>query len=90
MESVLEANHPSLATSYNNIAATYYVLGQYKEALVYHQKDLAIGELVLGENHPHLVESYDNIALTYHALGQKSKAEEYEAKAMAIRKRRNE
>ena len=37
-EEVLEAKHPDLAQSYNNIGMTYWSMGRYEEALAFHQK----------------------------------------------------
>ena len=84
-DAVLPAEHPDLATSYNNLAGTYGALGQHDKRLDYNLKDLAICEKVLPAEHPDLATSYNNLALTYGALGQHDKRLDYNLKALAIR-----
>jgi tetratricopeptide (TPR) repeat protein len=86
-EKVLPPDHPDLASSYNNLAATYGALGQNDKQLAYHQKALAIREKVLPPDHPDLANSYNNLAATYGALGQNDKRLEYHQKALAIREK---
>ncbi|MBL7103827.1 MAG: tetratricopeptide repeat protein [Bacteroidales bacterium] len=74
-----------LATAYNNIALTYSYLGNYKNALEYNRKAIAICEKVLEPNHPLLATSYNNIAITYIDLGNYEKALEYFQNAITIR-----
>lgn len=75
-----------VAALQNNIALTYRVLGQYKEALSFHQKARDIYEAVLDAKHPDLATFYNNIALTYRDLGQYKKALDYHQKAISIRR----
>lgn len=96
-ESVLEVNHRSLATSYNNIAiaslatsynntaTAYLALGQYEQALGYVRKALSIRESVLEANHPELASSYHSLAAAYHGLGLYEQALGNYQKALAIR-----
>jgi tetratricopeptide (TPR) repeat protein len=51
-EKVLGKNHPDTATTYNNIAITYYKQGKPQKALAYLEKALKIQEKVLGKEHP--------------------------------------
>jgi tetratricopeptide (TPR) repeat protein len=37
---ILPANHPDLATSYNNIGAVNYHMGDYSKALSYYERAL--------------------------------------------------
>ena len=86
-DAVLPAEHPDLAPSYNNLAATYGALGQHDKALDYNLKTLAICDAVLPAEHPDLAPSYNNLAATYGALGQHDKALDYNLKALAIREK---
>jgi tetratricopeptide (TPR) repeat protein len=45
-------NKPSTATSLNNIAELYRMMGKYGEALPLYQRALAICETALGPLHP--------------------------------------
>ena len=45
-------NHPSTATSYNNIGLAYYSKGQFDKAIEYYEKSLKILNTKLGKEHP--------------------------------------
>ena len=77
----------NLAASYNNVCATYYALGDHKQALEYQLKALAICERVLPPDDPDLALSYNNVCATYYALGDHKQALEYQLKALGIRER---
>ena len=79
--------HPSTATSYNNIGLSYGNLGDYPKALEYHFKALAIREKVLGKEHPDTAMSYNNIAGVYDSQGDYPKALEYHFKALDIKEK---
>ncbi len=49
----LGLEHPSVATTYNNLGATYYKKRDYDKAIEYYQKALKIARKRLGANHPH-------------------------------------
>jgi len=83
----LPANHPDLATSYNNIGLVYRSMGEYSKALEYYEKSLEIRKKTLPANHPDLATSYNNIGLVYRSMGEYSKALEYYEKALEIRKK---
>jgi tetratricopeptide (TPR) repeat protein len=53
-QTILSANHPSLATSYNNIGGLCYNRGEYSTALSYLERALNIFQLSLPPNHSHL------------------------------------
>jgi tetratricopeptide (TPR) repeat protein len=61
--------------------------GQYKEALEWYMKALAIREKVLGTDHPCTASTYNNIAIVYYAQGEYEKALEWYNKALAIREK---
>ena len=73
-EKTLPANHPSRATSYNNIGLVYSDMGEYSKALSFHEKALDIYQKTLPANHPDLATSYNNIGLVYSDMGEYSKA----------------
>ena len=76
--------HERMARLQNNIGLTFSDLGQYEEALRYHQKALAIGKSVLDINHLSLATYYNGIAITFNGLGQYKEALCYHRKALAI------
>jgi tetratricopeptide (TPR) repeat protein len=80
----LPANHPHLATSYNNIGNVYYNMGEYSKALSYYEKALEILQKTLPVNHPHLATSYNNIGLVYYNMGEYSKTLSYYEKVLEI------
>jgi tetratricopeptide (TPR) repeat protein len=77
--------HLSLANAQNNIAITYFYLGNYQKSIEFHKKAANIFELFLGSQHPNVALSYHNIASTYHELGLYEKALEFNKKAIDIR-----
>ena len=81
---VLGSDHPSTATTYNNIAGVYKSQGQYDLALEWHQKALVIREKVLGNDHPSTATTYNNIALVYDNQGKYDLALEWYQKALVI------
>ena len=84
LQKALPPNHPSLATSYNNIAGVYDNMGEYSKALSYYDKALEIRQKALPPNHPDLASSYNNIGLVYDNMGEYSKALSYYDKALEI------
>ncbi len=83
-EELYGLEHPSTATSYNNIGLVYDNQGDYGKALEYYLKALAIHEKTLGREHPSTATSYNNIGLVYGNQGDYGKALEYFFKALAI------
>ena len=81
-EEVLDAKHPSLATSYGNIGSMYVRKGA--------TKSLESGKASPSEKkswrqtHPDLATSYNNIGVTYWSLVRYEEALEYFQKALAI------
>jgi tetratricopeptide (TPR) repeat protein len=70
-----------------NQAKGLYQQGQYKEAIVYAEKALAIRRKVLGEEHPGTATTYNNLGILYRNIGNHDKAGSFLQKALAIRKR---
>jgi uncharacterized protein (DUF2225 family) len=68
-EEVLPANHPSLAVSYWNIAATYYDLKKNELAKEYIDKSVDIFENALPANHPYIKNAKSWQEVIYKAMG---------------------
>ena len=67
--------HPSVATSYNNLALLYSSQGRYEEAEPLYRKALEMGQQLLGEGHPSVATSYNNLAGLYLSQGRYEEAE---------------
>jgi tetratricopeptide (TPR) repeat protein len=83
-QKTLPANHPNLATSYNNIGLVCENMGEYSKALSSHEKALEIRQKTLPANHPHLASSYHSIGSVYQNMGEYSKALSFYEKALEI------
>jgi tetratricopeptide (TPR) repeat protein len=83
-QKTLPANHPRLASSYNNIGFVYASMGEYSKALSYYEKALEIRQKTLPENHPDFAQSYNNIGSAYDSMGEYSKALSYYDKTLEI------
>ncbi|MBD2288192.1 tetratricopeptide repeat protein [Microcystis wesenbergii FACHB-1317] len=57
---LLGDNHPSVATSLNNLAHLYYSQVRYSEAEPLYLEAINIATQALGENHPHTQTFYRN------------------------------
>jgi tetratricopeptide (TPR) repeat protein len=62
-QKTLPANHPHLATSYNNTGLVYYNMGEYSRALSYYERALDILQRSLPPNHPHLKRVKESIEI---------------------------
>ncbi|CAF1407005.1 unnamed protein product [Rotaria sordida] len=82
----LPPNHPSLATSYNNIASVYNNMGEYLKALSSYEQSLEIRKIALPPNHPNIAQSYNNIGSVYYSIGEYSKALSSHERALEIKK----
>jgi tetratricopeptide (TPR) repeat protein len=58
----LGENHPSTATSYNNIAIVYYNMEKYQDAYDLMGKALKIREMSLPSTHSNLIQSKNSLA----------------------------
>ncbi len=61
LQRLLGDEHPSVATSYNNLAALYNSQGRYTEAEPLYIKALKIAERSLGVNHPNTITFRKNL-----------------------------
>jgi tetratricopeptide (TPR) repeat protein len=59
----LPANHPDLASSYNNIGLVYYSTGDYSLARPYFERAVDIGQQSLPSDHPTLKQRRKNLEL---------------------------
>ena len=86
----LQKNHTqdnnALATTYNNIAGVYKIIGQYKKALFFYKKDLNLTIKTVGKNSPATLISYNSMGKIYNDIGDYNNALQYYEKALTITK----
>ena len=82
---MLECEHPSVASSYNNLANVVSDQGDLNKAKEYHERALAIRQQTLGPQHPDVATSYNNLANVLCEQGDLKEAKEYHERALAIR-----
>ena len=63
-------NHPKLATSMNNLATLFRIIGRYDDAEIYYSQALIIRNNALGYHHPSVATSLNNLAGLYRAQGR--------------------
>ncbi len=78
-------DHPGTATSLNNLADLYRVMGDCPEAEPLLVRSLSIWEQQLGADHPQTASSLNNLAALYYAMGRYAEAEPLFVRALAIR-----
>ncbi|WP_448265826.1 tetratricopeptide repeat protein [Nostoc sp. DSM 114159] len=83
----LGEEHPSVATSLNNLAALYDSQGRYSEAEPLCIQALALRRKLLGEEHPEVAFSLTSLALLYRSQGRYSEAEPFCIQALALRRK---
>ena len=79
--------HPSFATSFNNLAAVLHEEGDLKQAKEHLERTLDIMLQKLGAQHPSVPTSYYNLSLAavLHDQGDLRKANEYLERALDIK-----
>src|SRR5450755_3445886 len=77
--------HPTTATSLNNLALLYDNQGKYEQAEPLYQRALAIYEQQLGAQHPTTATSLNNLAGLYRVQEKDKQAEPLYQHALAIR-----
>jgi CHAT domain-containing protein/Tfp pilus assembly protein PilF len=77
--------HPSVATTTNNLAALYERLGDYGRAVPLYQQALTIREEIYGSDHPSVATTLNSLATLYLHLREYSQAEPLYQRALAIR-----
>ncbi|MBO2466249.1 tetratricopeptide repeat protein, partial [Actinomadura violacea] len=83
-EAALGPDHPDVAISLGNLAATHRDLGRAAEALPLEERALAITETALGPDHPDVAIRLGNLAATYADLGRPGETLPLEERALAI------
>jgi Tfp pilus assembly protein PilF len=83
-ERVLGTEHPSTATSLNNVGAVLRAQGDYAGARDYYERALAIRERVLGAEHPDTATSLNNLGYVLQDQGDYAGARGYLERALAI------
>jgi len=73
-EQVLEPDHPSIATSYNNLAQIYYHQENIKQAIFFLEKTYSIQRKKLKENHPSVKNTEIGLLILYNGRGQQLQA----------------
>ncbi|MCP5245203.1 MAG: tetratricopeptide repeat protein [Burkholderiales bacterium] len=76
-------DHPSVATSRNNLGMAWKTLGEYEKAIGYYERALASFLKIYGEDHPSVATSRNNLGGAWHALGENEKAIGYYEQALA-------
>ncbi len=83
-EKTLEPDHPSIATSLNNLAVLYYVQGRYSEAEPLYKRSLTIREKTFEPDHPNIATSLNNLAALYRAQSKYTEAEPLYKRSLII------
>jgi tetratricopeptide (TPR) repeat protein/nucleoside phosphorylase len=86
-EQQLGPEHPDTATTLDNLAGVYRILGRYAEAeLLYHRARI-VREKVLGSEHVDTARTINNMALLYRDQGRYIEAESLYQRARDIREK---
>jgi len=72
---------------YHFLGRGFYELGDYSQALKWHNKALAIREKILDKEHLDTATTYHSIGATYGKQGNHDRASEYKEKAKVIREK---
>jgi tetratricopeptide (TPR) repeat protein len=78
------ADHPTTASSLNNLAALYYDQGKYEQAEPLYKRALAIDEKAYEPDHPDVATDLNNLANLYYNQGRYEQAEPLYQRALAI------
>ncbi|TVQ18806.1 MAG: tetratricopeptide repeat protein [Leptolyngbya sp. DLM2.Bin15] len=88
VRSLLGEQHPSVATSLNNLAGLYDSQGRYELAEPLLQQALDLRRSLLGEQHPDVAASLNNLAVLYYHQGRLTEAEPLLVQALAMYQQR--
>ena len=84
---LLGAEHPSVATSLNNLAALYFFQGRYTEAEPLYIQALEMKKKLLGAEHPSVATSLNNLAALYFSQGNIASAVQYLKRGLEIQEK---
>ena len=87
LENILPSNHPTLATSYNNLAEILKENAEFDKALQFHKKALDILRSSLLPDHPDIATTLNNIGSIYLHMGDRTQALSFYEEALAIQRR---
>ncbi|MEM1270117.1 MAG: tetratricopeptide repeat protein, partial [Bacteroidota bacterium] len=73
-----------ISTMYNNIATSYYTLGEFEKADSLYRRALAIDEHRLPDHHSTLAKAYGSLGSTNSVLGRYDEAVEFYRKAVEV------
>lgn len=79
-----EADYLNLANNLNNLAISYFSLGEYEKAILYYQQALSVFRGILSENDSHVTCILNNIALSLCSLERYEDAKKYYQEALEI------
>ena len=82
---LLGDEHPSVASSLNNLAALYDNQGRYSDAEPLYEEALSMRKRLLGDEHPDVASSLNNLAALYKNQGRYSDAEPLYEEALSMR-----
>src|SRR4051794_41487974 len=76
-EKALPADHPDLATWYNNLALLYQAQGRLAEAEPFFKKAISTDERRVGDDHRNLATRYNKLTSLYQAQSRLAEAEPF-------------
>jgi tetratricopeptide (TPR) repeat protein len=86
-EKVFGKEHPSVATSLNNLALLYQTQGYSGQAKPLYERSLAIYEKAFGKEHSSVATSLNNLAALYDSQGASEQAKLLYERSLAIREK---
>jgi tetratricopeptide (TPR) repeat protein len=86
-QKLLGQEHPSVATSLNDLAVIYDTQGRYEEAEALQIHALLMRKKLLGQEHPDVAQSLNNLAFHYANQGHYEKAEPLHIQSLQMRKK---
>jgi len=89
-EKVLGPDHPTTASSLNNLGLLLRAQGDLAGARLYYERALAIREKVLGPDHPDIAGSLNNLGALLRSQGDLADARPYFERALAIYQQRGD
>jgi CHAT domain-containing protein len=83
----LNPNHPNCASCYSILSGIYNQMGNYKLALKYRQKSIAVFVKTMGETHPDTAREYEFLGGIYSGMGDYDQAFGYLFRALKIQEK---